>query len=67
MNDFIPINWSETIPRKLLLEKVQYAIQEFEDTTGVEVHNIEIERIKKNVIGSLWTKTVPHKWVLTLK
>ena len=59
---------SETkTPKERFLAKVYSALQEFEDTTGVEVHNIKVERVE--VIGdSAGLSEPPHcKWKLTLE
>ena len=54
-------------PKERFLTKVYAALQEFENTTGVEVHNIKVERVE--VIGdSAGLSEPPHcKWKLTLE
>ena len=54
-------------PKELFLEKVNAVLEEFEGTTGVEVHNIELVRIDGRGVGSMSAKTEIIEWRLTLK
>jgi len=54
-------------PKEWFLVKVYSALQEFEDTTGVEVYNIEIERVDTSLNLSVLSKSELVKWHLTLK
>jgi len=54
-------------PKELFLTKVYSALEEFEDTTGAEVHNIELTRVNMGETGSMSAKTAIIEWGLTLK
>ena len=61
-------------PKERFLSRVDIALQEFEHTTGVEVHNIKIVRVdmftsaeRTGEHAGLVNKTVPSEWRVTLR
>jgi hypothetical protein len=54
-------------PKEFFLSKVYNALQEFEETTGVEVHGIEIEREEEILSGRALVKSVLSRWRLILR
>jgi hypothetical protein len=55
-------------PKEFFLSKVYNALQEFEETTGVEVHGIEIEREEEILLsGRALVKSVLSRWRLILR
>ena len=53
-------------PKEYFLTKFYAALREFEDTTGVEIHNIKVSRYRVDGIGAM-KQTVSYGYDLELK
>ena len=64
------IGESKKTPKEWFLSKVYLALQEFEETTGVEVLKIEIDRLNLDEVGKTAVESPSkfiEKWRLTLR
>jgi hypothetical protein len=58
----------EQTPKEKLLEKVQEALTEFENATGVEVLSITVHRVGSNTLSQgMIDTTIPTHYSLTLR